>query len=139
MKNKTSNLLLIFLSLFGTIVFLIPVGIKNDWPLWLFILTIAVLCITMCVTYWNTGSASFKTIDKMPGKFVAFHFLPVFLMILGFDFIIGSFGSSHWLVLVGLAIVITVMIFERYQIHKYYKSGPDFPSHLDSTSEGVNL
>lgn len=118
-------MLLFFLSLFGSTVFFIPVGIKNDWPLWLFILTIAVICITISVSWWNTGSASFKKVDKMPGKLVAIRFLSVFLMIIGIDFIIGTFGSGHWLVLVGLAIVVAMVIFERYQLYKYSKSESD--------------
>ena len=121
MTKKSKNSLLLCISLFCACI-IIPWGIKNDWPLWLFFVTIPVLCAGICISWWGTDYGYDPLpLEKMSRKDKIIHYCSWLSMLTGFYLIGGMFGDARWLVLIGCAIMIASSFAQRYLAKKYGK------------------
>ena len=122
MTLKSKNILSLSLSLMMACMVFIPSGCRNGWPLWLHFVSIIVFVAGFCISWWGTDYA-FRSIplDKMTGKDKALQCSSFFMLIIGFDLIIGLFGYSWWLVLTGCAVVLAYSFVQRRLADKYGK------------------
>ena len=124
-KKSSSNILLLSLILILSLMVFIPTGIRHGWPLWLYFLSIAVLCSASCISWWNSDYAfSPLPLDKMTKRDKVMHFMSFTIMIIGFDFMLGMFGDGRILVIIGCIIVLAFSLVQRH-LAKTYGKGPE--------------
>ena len=114
MTLKEHNILLISLTFVGSCVFVIPIGLSYDWPIWLIVAIIALFCLVCWIIGWNTGYA-FRSIplEKMSSKEKASHFLSFFMFILGIPLVMGLYAESYGLRAVGAILLLAAAFLQR--------------------------
>lgn len=120
MTTKSRNILTLSLSIALACMVVIPSGCRNDWPLWLYFVAIATLCLGICLSTWGSDYAfNPLPLEKMPRKDKVLHFISFTVTIIGLDFMLGLFGPEWWLAIIGCAIILACSFAQRYLAQKY--------------------